>query len=431
MQAYGFPIKGFTEIRVRLMKKKIQEMRKTLNRSIFVGERLEKNLQDLEHVSYFFVALGVVMLLLNIVKRDYEIAIGLSLFVLASVADTYFLKVKRSRRFSLIFTCVICILLLSYCVLVVDNGFAYLWTLMVPLSVCYLYGVKEGMCLTAYFQILIIIAFYTPIRQRLEGHYSTIVMDRFPIFYFFNALITGFVMYLYHKSTLFEIDHANQLNAEVERQTKVAVEQAKVAQEQSRIANERADQLQTLSEEMVETLARTIDAKDRYTNGHSFRVSEYAVALARKLGWSEEEMRELEREGLLHDIGKIGVPDAVLNKPGRLTDEEYRVIKSHTTVGKTILEGLAGMKAAAEVATYHHERYDGKGYPEGLKDKSIPKHARVISIADAYDAMHSDRIYRKALPDNVILEELKRGCGQQFDPDYLPVFLEMLEEKAL
>ena len=417
------------------MKNKIQEIRKTLNRSIFVGERLEKNLQDLENVSYFFVVVGVVMGLLNYVKKDYEVAIGLALFVVASIADTYFLKAKRSRHFSLIFTSVICILLLTYCVLGVDNGFAYLWTLMIPLSVCYLYGVKEGMCLTAYFQILFIIVFYTPLRQRLQGHFPAIVMDRFPIFYFFNALITGFVMYLYHKSTLFEIDHTNQLNEEVKKQTAVAVEQARVAQEQSRIAQEqsriateRANQLELLSEEMVETLARTIDAKDRYTNGHSFRVSEYAVALARKLGWSKEEIRELEREALLHDIGKIGVPDAVLNKPGRLTDEEFSVIKSHTTVGRGILEGLDGMKEAAEVAAYHHERYDGKGYPDGLVGKAIPEHARVISIADAYDAMNSDRVYRKALGKDVIRKELEKGLGTQFDPDYLPAFLELLKE---
>ena len=254
-----------------------------------------------------------------------------------------------------------------------------------------------------------------------------------PDFVFFNALITIFVMYLYHKSALFEIDYANRLNEEVDKQTEVAreqsriaTEQSKIATEQSRIATERANQLEILSVEMVETLARTIDAKDRYTNGHSFRVSEYSVALARKLGWSEEEVQELEREALLHDIGKIGVPDAVLNQPGRLTDEEFEVIKSHTTVGRTILEGLDGMEKTAEVAAYHHERFDGRGYPEGRKGKDIPKHARIISIADSYDAMHSDRVYRKALPDDVIREELKKGSGTQFDPDYLPAFLELL-----
>ena len=167
--------------------------------------------------------------------------------------------------------------------------------------------------------------------------------------------------------------------------------------------------------------------RDKYTNGHSFRVSEYAVALARELGWSEAEIKEFEREALLHDIGKIGVPDAVLNKPGRLTNEEFAVIKSHTTIGRGILEGLDGMNEAAKVAAYHHERYDGRGYPEGLKGDKIPKHARVISIADAYDAMHSDRIYRKALSNEVIREELKKGSGVQFNPNFLPAFLNIIK----
>ena len=405
----------------------------TINRSIFVGERFERNIQNLLTESYIFIVLGVVIALLNFAKGEYRIVILSLLFVVAGFVDVYYLKMKQSREFSFVLTCVASILTLTYCVLVLHNGFAYLWTLLIPLSCCYLYGVREGMCLTAYFQFLFIVAFYTPVRMYLEGYYLPIVMERFPILYFFNALITIFVMYLYHKSALFEIDYANRLNEEVDKQTEVAreqsriaTEQSKIATEQSRIATERANQLEILSVEMVETLARTIDAKDRYTNGHSFRVSEYSVALARKLGWSEEEVQELEREALLHDIGKIGVPDAVLNKPGRLTDEEFEVIKSHTTVGRTILEGLDGMEKTAEVAAYHHERFDGRGYPEGRKGKDIPKHARIISIADSYDAMHSDRVYRKALPDDVIREELKKGSGTQFDPDYLPAFLELI-----
>ncbi len=405
----------------------------TINRSIFVGERLERNIQNLLAESYIFIVLGAVIALLNLVNGDYRIVFLAVLFVAAGFVDVYYLKVKRSREFSFVLTCIASVLVLTYSVLVVHNGFAYLWTLLIPLSCCYLYGVREGIGLTAYFQVLFIVAFYTPAGRYLEKYYLPIVMERFPILYFFNALITFFVMYLYHKGALFEIDYANRLNEEVEKQTEVAreqsriaTEQSRIATEQSRIATERAAQLEIVSAEMVETLARTIDAKDRYTNGHSFRVSEYSVALARKLGWSEEEVQELEREALLHDIGKIGVPDAVLNKPGRLTDEEFEVIKSHTTVGRTILEGLNGMERTAEVAAYHHERFDGRGYPEGRKGKDIPKHARIISIADSYDAMHSDRVYRKALPDEVIREELKKGSGTQFDPDYLPAFLELI-----
>jgi energy-coupling factor transport system substrate-specific component len=228
----------------------------------------------------------------------------------------------------------------------------------------------------------------------------------------------------YHESTLIEIEYTKRLSAEVEKQTRVAVEQ-------SRVATERADQLMKLSEEMVQTLAKTIDAKDRYTNGHSFRVSEYAVKLAEQLGWSNEELEGLKREALLHDIGKIGIPDAVLNKPGKLTDEEFETIKGHTPIGKTILEGIDGMNSVADAAAYHHERYDGTGYPEGLEGKEIPLQARIISIADAFDAMRSDRVYRKGLDDDTIRRELLNGSGKQFDPELLTVFLSLFNDGKL
>ena len=232
-----------------------------------------------------------------------------------------------------------------------------------------------------------------------------------------TAILTSVAMVQYHRGILFENDYARRLNEEVERQTKVATD--------------RANQLDKLNDEMVQTLAVAIDAKDRYTNGHSFRVSWYSVALAKRLGWDEDEIDELEREALLHDIGKIGVPDAVLNKPGRLDDEEFAVIKSHTTTGGDILSMAQDLSGCAQVARYHHERYDGRGYPEGLIGDQIPVHARIVAIADAYDAMRSDRIYRKGLSLDIIHEELAKGNGTQFDPDFLPVFKELSEAGEL
>lgn len=403
-----------------------------LSQSIYTGDKYKKNLAAISWFGIICAVFGTGMTVMNIVQNKGFVTWTTAAFAVGGIFILVMSKGFHNRRVSVIGAVVISALTFSYYAISGANeGFAILWTMLMPLAICYFMGVKEGIILSLFFETLVVVLFYTPIRAHYDGVYTVTFMNRFPIVYLCGLMITAVSMTQYHESVLVETEYTERLNEEVKRQTKVAVEQSRIATEQSRIATERANQLELLSEEMVETLARTIDAKDRYTNGHSFRVAEYAVALARKLGWSEAEIRELEREGLLHDIGKIGVPDAVLNKPGRLTEEEFDVIKSHTTVGKTILEGLDGMKAAAEVAAYHHERYDGKGYPEGLKGKAIPEHARLISIADAYDAMHSDRIYRKALPDDVILEEMKRGSGQQFDPDYLPVFLEMLEEKAL
>lgn len=195
-------------------------------------------------------------------------------------------------------------------------------------------------------------------------------------------------------------------------------------------ANASAEKMM-LSMKMLETLAGTLDAKDKYTNGHSMRVAFYATRLAEKLGWDRERISILRYEALLHDIGKIGVPDAILNKPSRLSEMEFGLIKSHTIVGSDILKNMIAVPGASAVARHHHERFDGKGYPNGLAGTEIPLNARIVGIADAYDAMSSDRIYRKALSPDVIRKELVGGCGTQFDPDLLDKFLELVDGNEL
>ena len=195
--------------------------------------------------------------------------------------------------------------------------------------------------------------------------------------------------------------------------------------------NNAAEERVKLSLKMLETLARALDAKDKYTNGHSSRVAAYSTLLAEQLNWSTEQIELLKYQALLHDIGKIGVPDSILNKPGRLTETEFSIIQSHTLIGADILKDMSTVKGAKHVAKHHHERYDGHGYPSCLSGDAIPLHARIIGIADAYDAMNSDRIYRKALPPEVIRQELEKGRGTQFDPELLDVFLKLFDEGKL
>ncbi len=190
-------------------------------------------------------------------------------------------------------------------------------------------------------------------------------------------------------------------------------------------------QVETLSREALITISRTVDAKDPYTSEHSYRVSEYAGLLAQKLGWPEEEVSKLREAGLLHDIGKIGIPDSVLNKNGRLTDEEFGIIKSHTTMGAEILKDISTMEYATIVAKHHHERYDGHGYPDGLAGKDIPAPARLVCIVDSYDAMHSKRCYRDAIDKGLIREELLRCRGTQFDPEMLDAFIELMDANTV
>lgn len=176
------------------------------------------------------------------------------------------------------------------------------------------------------------------------------------------------------------------------------------------------------------TFANLIDAKDSYTQGHSMRVADYASAIAKRMKLPERQIEELGYIALMHDCGKIGVPDEILNKPGALTEEERKLINEHTVKGGTILENFTAIKGIRQGALYHHERFDGNGYPEGLKGKDIPLYARIIGVADAFDAMNSNRVYRKSLPQKVILGELRKCSGTQFDPDIVKHMIQMLEE---
>jgi len=199
----------------------------------------------------------------------------------------------------------------------------------------------------------------------------------------------------------------------------------------SGIAIRRINSSDELTSQVIETLADAIDAKDEYTTGHSYRVSEYARLMGEALGFSSAEVEALRREALLHDVGKIGIPDSVINKVGRLTEQEAKAVQSHTTLGGDILSKLVSLPGASAVARYHHERFDGGGYPSGVKGSAIPAHARIVAVADSFDAMYSDRTFRKGLPPDVIRGELEKGRGTQFDPMYLDVFLDLLAKGKL
>lgn len=198
----------------------------------------------------------------------------------------------------------------------------------------------------------------------------------------------------------------------------------------SRIAHLKADnnRLQQIYMEITRALTGTIDAKDKYTNGHSERVAKYSLMIAERAGLSEKEQQNIYMMAILHDIGKIGIPDSIINKPGKLTDEEFEVIKTHPVIGSEILQSIKSVKGIAIGARSHHERYDGKGYPDHLKGNEIPYEARIIGVADAYDAMTSNRSYRNYLPQEVVREQIEKGKGTQFDPEYADNMLEIIDE---
>ncbi|MCR4684735.1 MAG: HD-GYP domain-containing protein, partial [Lachnospiraceae bacterium] len=191
---------------------------------------------------------------------------------------------------------------------------------------------------------------------------------------------------------------------------------------------EEADKnLRKLFEQTATALVNAIDAKDKYTHGHSSRVADYSRKIAEQLGKSTRECDNIYYVALLHDVGKIGIPEHIINKEGKLSKEEYETIKQHPELGAQILQSISEIPFISIGAHFHHERYDGKGYPMGLKGTDIPEYARIISVADAYDAMTSKRSYRETIPQYEVREEFVKGAGTQFDPDFARIMVHLID----
>ncbi len=207
----------------------------------------------------------------------------------------------------------------------------------------------------------------------------------------------------------------NNLAMEVEEKTREVVRQQ--------------EKLARISLEIVQALSGAIDAKDTYTNGHSTRVAEYAREIAKRTGYySQAELKNIYMMGLLHDVGKIGIPDSIINKPARLSSDEFEQIMNHPVLGARILQNIREFPELKTGARWHHERYDGNGYPDGLKGEEIPEKARIIAVADAYDAMTSRRSYRDILSQETVRSEIEKGKGTQFDPVFADIMLLMMNE---
>ena len=221
-------------------------------------------------------------------------------------------------------------------------------------------------------------------------------------------------------------DAAKELLKKIKTRNEIGV----LANDVGELANEitkYTEHIKTLTTEVMEALAQTIDAKDKYTNGHSFRVAMYSMMIAKELGMSKQQQVDVYYMGLLHDIGKIGIPNAIINKTGKLTDEEYNKIKQHPIYGYEILSQIQSMPELSIGARYHHERIDGKGYPDGLTGDQIPFMAKIIAVADSYDTMTSSRSYRKYLPQEVARSEIQNNIGTQFDPVPAAAMLKLID----
>lgn len=234
--------------------------------------------------------------------------------------------------------------------------------------------------------------------------------------FFLPVLATGYSHGLYVRHTKDNIHKLEQLNNTLE-QTNVELGQANRT-------------LETNNLELMETLAATVDADDRYTAFHSRQVALYAVELARKLGLAEAEVNRIHKGALLHDIGKIGVKDTIVSKEGTLTAEEYNLIKRHPIIGAEIIGKMSGLQEIIPLVKYHHEHWDGRGYPEGLQGELIPLGARILAVVDAFEVLRSDRPYRVTKSFREACEEIQRCSGTQFDTRISEVFLQLVYEKG-
>ena len=188
---------------------------------------------------------------------------------------------------------------------------------------------------------------------------------------------------------------------------------------------------QKMFSDTIQALATAIDSRDHYTGGHSYMVTQYALKMAERVGLDEKDLELMQIAGLLHDIGKIGISDTILNKPGKLTEEEMNIIKAHPILGHTIIESIDALKPVSKIIYHHHEHYDGKGYPEGLKGEDIPLMSRILTVSDVFHALTSDRIYRKGMPLDKALAIMREETGTTFDPDIMTIFFQLVEEEEI
>ena len=319
-------------------------------------------------------------------------------------------KPNRQRLTGVISSVAIVVVFTLYTFYGFNQGFALLWSLMVPYASMTVIGLLDGAIVTMYLCILFFVYFWTPLHAMFSTSYSEVYCSRFPMLFFLCSVVSLYTNYKLKQAKLHQYREKERL--------KVAIEE-----ERRKIGK--------ITMQTIISISNAVDAKDSYTKKHSERVAKYSKIIANELRWSKKEQENLYNMALLHDIGKIGVPDAILNKHGQLTDEEFPQIRKHPVIGGQILKDFTIAEDLSVGAFYHHERFDGKGYPQGLKGEEIPIEARIIGIADSIDAMNSDRVYRGKKDISYILEQLEAGKGTQFDPNIDEIVIALIKKGKL
>lgn len=368
------------------------------------SENSPRTQRFLRRLSLFFLILlcGAFIVYGLMTYNPHSIVSSAAIFVILVIHLAVDFATGNARLASLITS--LDIVPIFLCVLLSRTGgvISLLWAILLPPICMLVCGLLPGLIVSLIFQVFFTLAFYTPLGRYVPNIYPAEVTEIYPLVFLFVLCLTFFSIF----------NHAERSSA---------LYQTKQEQE-AIIAKANADAYNMIRHTIMAIIS-AVDAKDNYTRDHSIRVAKYSAMLAEQLGWDNQRIEELYQSALLHDIGKIGVDDAILKKKNSLTSEEYEVIKKHTVIGANILKDLKSLPKASVGALGHHERYDGKGYPQGLVGTWIPLEARIICIADSFDAMNSSRVYRKKLTSEDVLRELQNGAGTQFDPKLVKFFI--------
>ncbi len=389
----------------------IRETKEIIGTREYQREMLGQNIKIMRLVSLALALITFLTSTLNIVQQRFPMFITTFIFAIIFTIGFFLGFNEKNGKLMAIGASILIIFIFSYYTLTGGNdGFAILWILLAPMGAMFILGLGYGLRMTTYFQVFLMLFFWTPLKIYVEDYYSSMFLVRFPILYAASAVISFAAITELNKMSLREQMH----RAELEQAVK-----------------EEREKVSALSLQTILSISNAVDAKDNYTQQHSARVAQYACMIAGKLNWKENEIADLHTIAMLHDIGKIGVSDNLLKKPGSLTAGEYEEMKRHTAIGSEILKDLSFVKNIDKGARFHHERYDGTGYPMQLKGEEIPIEARIIGIADAFDAMNSNRVYREKCDNDYIIEELNKGRMKQFDPNLVDIIIELMNEGQL
>jgi len=375
------------------------------------GARKEQNMKNIRVALLLMAAFSFVMSLMNVANGNRRMLVATAILCVLFLITAFACRSERGRAVG-ITVCVLSVaVIFTFFVFSGGNdGFAVLWTLLAPIFLMVAVGVRAGAFVGAYFQVLFMVFFWTPLRRIVEVHYTETFLNRYPMLYL-CLLIVSVVISLGQKKQQILLDaHQKEL--------------------EKAVVDER-NQVMQITFQTIAAITGIVDAKDQYTDQHSIRVAQYSAMIAEELGWDREEIDGVYYAALLHVIGKVGIRDGILNKSGGLDEEEFRAMKAHTTIGAKILSELTVLKGANEGALYHHEKYDGSGYPFGLKGEAIPMVARIICLADSFDAMNTKRSYKEKYEENYILDEIRSGRSKHFDPDVTDAFLRCVENRTI